>query len=286
MSSRRQFLTSSLMAVGAWSFSKEVEAGRRRRRTANNQSAVKVPPPKNPSAKPPAPVVARAIEPTEAPVKVALLPEKWPDRFIQPNSTHWLLVGLDMTERQVVALLGEPLEKTDNSEWYQRRFEKTKYRETDALRYDWTYGWLKFNSPAFPEPCRFTVSFVAGMVSYISDPFDGDVSSEGEPTTPKPILPANRTSFQHYPRWLDLRWYPTAGDYPQQYHIDVETSAGEDSNEWAFGKAGVGKVRYKSDVPQFTLVFSGANLGRWRVRATNRHGVSDWSEYSYFKFTV
>jgi hypothetical protein len=223
MSSRRQFLTTGLMAVGAWSFSREVEAGRRRRRCYENRPGSISPNGPATSEREPQSVVPKT--PTiEQKQEIIDLNDRSAEKFIQPNSTRWLLLEIGMTEREVLALLGEPLKRLDQTEWYRQRFERLKDKQSDALPNSWTYGWLKFDSPAFPNSPEYNVWFRAGKVAFIEEPFNGEVSPQGKPTTPKLILPQDRTTFHHYPRWLDMRWYPTAGDYPQKYDIEIESS--------------------------------------------------------------
>ena len=286
MSSRRQFLTAGLMAVGTWSFSQEVEAGRRRRCREIQPAEDTVPS-----------ILSLTTEPTqkaktdttlsvnEGP-KVTDLSDRSSDHFIQPNSTRWQLLSLDMTENEVLTLLGEPLKRLDQTEWYQNRYKRLKDKQSDALPNNWTYGWLKFDSPAFPDSPQFYVFFLGGKVKYIGDPFNGEVSSAGKPTTPKLILPHDQMIFNHFPRWLDLRWVPPAGDYPQKYEIEIDTNVGDGFSPSEIRTWGGFTSQYKSDIPQLTISFGGASPARWRVRASNRHGVGSWSEYSHFQFTV
>ncbi len=39
-------------------------------------------------------------------------------------------------------------------------------------------------------------------------------------------------------------------------------------------------------IPFFMTAFSGAQPGRFRVKAKSKLGESDWSDYRYFSFTV
>jgi hypothetical protein len=41
-----------------------------------------------------------------------------------------------------------------------------------------------------------------------------------------------------------------------------------------------------SDAPYDAYAFGGRQPGRWRVRARNSVGESQWSEYRHFEFTV
>src|SRR5689334_20634921 len=118
MSSRRQFLTTGLMAVGAWSLSQEVQAGRRRRRETSVVQD-KTPSAPRQESEPTRKVQTGATPAANTEPKPVASTNRTSHRFIQPDSTRWLLLALEMTEREVLALLGEPLERMDHSEWYQ-----------------------------------------------------------------------------------------------------------------------------------------------------------------------
>lgn len=53
------------------------------------------------------------------------------------------------------------------------------------------------------------------------DPFGGDYSRDGRPTKPRLMLPKNQAIFDHYPRFIDFRWYLSSGVYPITYDIEV-----------------------------------------------------------------
>lgn len=224
------------------------------------------------------------------------------DMFIQPDYDRWQRVAPGMTEKQVIALLGEPLERQSwesyiasvIAEGYTREqanasveFQKS-YAQT---LFPWTYGKIQYDSPSMPEVYEFTIAFDEGRVDGKQDPFDGQLSRDGKPTTPELILPADNALFDHYPRFLDMRWTPSSGVHPMEYEIEIGT--GNPATEIEV-MSDVGPVTQALDyevdeilqsrMPYAAMAFYSAGAGRWRVRAKNRLGVSRWSKYRYFEF--
>jgi hypothetical protein len=201
------------------------------------------------------------------------------DSFIQPDYDKWGQVKVGMTEAEVLDLMGKPIEReTEESVIAEFRegggmtkAEATQYlRSLIAYRFQWLYGRIKYDSPAFPRTYDFTLYFNQGRLAEKDDPFGGQLSPDGKPTTPFLILPVNGASFNHYPRFLDLRWYPSPGEYPMEYDLDVDLIDGP----------------LHCRLPHAVLSFRGKGPGRWRVKARNRLGESDWSKYRTFEFTV
>ena len=60
----------------------------------------------------------------------------------------------------------------------------------------------------------------------IYDPFERAHSVDGRPTVPKLLTPPDRSQFSYYPRLVDLRWTPSAGDEPMAYDVELEIEAG------------------------------------------------------------
>lgn len=188
----------------------------------------------------------------------------------QLDQQLWRQIKRGMSEEEVVALLGQPKEKTEG-------FDRT----SDVL-YSWSFAPLVPASVAFPKPLGLTLRLHKGKVRSIEDPFNGAVSADGKPTRPMPLAPADLPVYSHYPRVIDLRWYPAAGKYPMRYEIEItargrNAMTGEDK-DW--GRP----TLYTSDVPYLAHLFVGAQQGRWRVRAVNALGTSEWSDYCVFEF--
>lgn len=184
---------------------------------------------------------------------------------VTPSAEAWGALRRGMTEGEVLKLLGEPV----------RRNEPVPNVTSDVtIASRWDYGDRCFESVAFPEPFHFYILLIDGRVDEIVDPFDRAVSRGGIPTVPKQILPSDMAVFEHYPRFVDLRWTPSAGDLPLTYDIEV---AVESANM---------PERYSATSPYLAIAFSGKQRGRWRVRARNPRGTSDWSGHREFRFDV
>lgn len=208
--------------------------------------------------------------------------------FVQPDYTRWALVSKDMTEKEVITLLGMPLARSEQTAEFERYRALFNEKEAKHLAYAWNYGHLLFDSAAFPEPYEFRVVFINGKVELNTDPFNGKLSGDGTPTIPDLILPEQDAVFHHNPRWLDMRWTPSAGIYPIEYEIDIDTGSiatgidlelkAQSDDPWRSLR------RYKSSAPQLTVAYAGGWPGRWRVRAVNKLGYSEWTEYRSFIF--
>lgn len=186
---------------------------------------------------------------------------------VQPNYQKWQLITVGMDEAEVNRLVGPPLE---------RGSEDPKLGDV----YVCVYGRLGFDRRLFPEPYTFYVIFQNGThrVFQVVDPFEGDFAGpDGWPTIPKLIYPADRAEFDHYPRYLDLRWKPSSGIYPMEY--EVQTNAHPDQG-WSSRNVRT----YGTDVPYLAITWVGRNAGTWRVRAINGVGASQWSEERTLRF--
>lgn len=200
--------------------------------------------------------------------------------FIQPDYDKWRQLEIDMTRDDVRALLGEPLERYDKSP----NFPDPGSEAAKHWGYYWNYGHLDFANAAVPERFEFNVGLNLGSqkVYHIADPFGGRLSRDGSPTVPQFVTPHEMSKWDHYPRLLDFRWMPSSGVYPMTY--EVEWSVGQRSpepNQWTY----FARPIEKTEVPYHVISFAGANRGRFRVRAVNRRGVGEWSEYRHFEFT-
>jgi hypothetical protein len=182
------------------------------------------------------------------------------DEFVQPDYDRWRRVGIGMTESEVRDLLGEP------------RVKRTGPGKGDG-RY--VYGWIWFASDTFPVPFEFYVIFQNGKAVIKVDPFGGKLSQDGKPTAAVLFTPTKQQQFEHYPRFIDFRWSPSSGTYPMEYIVRIETEVG---SEW---KA----EEFQTSRCYYCTVISGANRVRWKVKAKNSLGESDWSETRFFEFT-
>jgi hypothetical protein len=181
-----------------------------------------------------------------------------------PNLEAWNKIRVGMTEQEVLALVGPPKAKRGSE-------------IVDGTQ-AWDYGELRFSSDAFPSPMWFELHMQQGRVKLIEDPYGHIAPGIGAPGVPKLLSPPTGAAFRHYPRYVDLRWRPCAGDHIE-YDIEVQF---EDSALGEFFP----HINSASRIPYLAIVFVGNQGGRWRVRARDATGVSDWSDYRTFTFSV
>lgn len=191
-------------------------------------------------------------------------------KFVQPKYDMWAAVQIGMSRDEVVALLGPPLDD---------KYRGGKARATDAY---YSYGYLQMPMLPHPRTYSFLIGFDdEGKVFTKMDPFNHRFSVDGSPTSPEIIIPTDRTVFSHYPRILDCRWYPSSGVYPMTYTFEL--GFGQRLGPEKFWDQ---EIETDLAIPFFMTDFMGAQPGRFRVKAKNKIGESDWSEYRYFSFTV
>ena len=191
-------------------------------------------------------------------------------KYVQPDYEKWAAIRIGMSRDDVVAQLGPPLAD---------KYLGGKSRLTDPY---YSYGYLQMPLVPHPRTYGFLIGFDdAGKVFTKIDPFNGRFSTDGSPTSPEIIIPADRAVFSHYPRILDCRWFPSSGLYPLKYIFEL--GAGQPFCPEQFHDE---VIESDLPIPFFMTTFGGAQPGRFRVKAKNRLGESDWSNYRYFRFTV
>ncbi len=195
--------------------------------------------------------------------------------FIQPDYAAWAKIQKGMTETEVVRLLGEPLKRGKPP---QRIVELDP---SVILTYRWVYGRIDFKSPAVFVPYEFCVRFSSGRVFEKEDPFGAQLSTDGKPTVPRLVYPLPGSVYDHFPRYLDLRWYPSSGRYPMRYRLECQ-AGGVYPGEWQEHLVG----KYEADIPYLLYLHGGSQPGRWRVKAVNAVGESGWSKWREFAFAV
>ncbi len=238
-----------------------------------------------------------------------------PPRAVQPNLALWRRLKVGMTEGEVTALLGPP----------QRKDPRPPADTEPNVRhlYGWCYGEISFASFTTSALFDYTVSFHEGVVFEIRDPWNGRFSPDGRPTVPELVLPEAGKTLHHYPRFLDFRWQPSSGVYPIEYEIEIqslsvsqqEAAHFEDYirqtvelNRSQWKKDGLSQpdmeeaatslardlrkdqgamqtFRFRTHDLYVPFTWVGANTGRWRVRAANALGASDWTGWRFFTFT-
>ena len=186
--------------------------------------------------------------------------------YLIPNLKAWEQVQEGMTVEELEHLLGKPLTKTG---------PKGDWKPNSV--HEWTYGYVARKSAVQPEDLAFSVQMEMGKVWSKEDPFGkAPISMDGMPSVPVLMTPNKDTLFTHYPRIVDFRWYPASGDYPMKYELDIGFRS--PTRGW------VQNPVQAVDSTYYCYSHSGMNQGRWRVRAINSSGKSQWSEYSYFEF--
>jgi len=190
--------------------------------------------------------------------------------FVQPDYSKWDAVEIGMARDEVVELLGPPLED---------EYHGGKVSVSDPY---YTYGYLQMPLLPHPRTYEFEIGFDDNDNVFAKiDPFNGRFSPDGLPTVPEMIIPTERAIFSHYPRILDCRWFPSSGVFPITY--TVECGFGESFESECFTDE---EIESGLEIPFLIATFGGANTGRYRVKAKNELGESDWSDYRYFRFTV
>ena len=193
----------------------------------------------------------------------------YPDEreYTQPDPKSWKKIQPGMSYSEVVEILGEPIkdpfyphpEKVPNSHFL--------------------FGWLGLLYVPHPRTYRFVVTFDReGKVWRTEDPFGGESSEDGIPLKPQIVAPQEEQVFSHYPRIMDFRWRPPAGEYPMKFELEL-------GHEFR-GHFTDQVIRDDLESVYFCHSFSGATTGRVRVRAKNQKGTSEWSDYRTFRFTI
>jgi hypothetical protein len=116
---------------------------------------------------------------------------------------------------------------------------------------------------------------------------DNNSGLDNAPATPQLIAPEDESVFDHYPRSTTLEWSLVEGKQPIEFVLQRQYSwDGDYENFGSWEEGGFGRY---SDLTQtentYEFDFVGAQPGRWRVKAVNNHGDSDWSDWSYFRYT-
>jgi hypothetical protein len=187
--------------------------------------------------------------------------------YIQPDPKGWKLVRAGMTFSEVVEILGEPID------------DPFRPRPKQVANSYFSFGWLGLLYIPNPRTYSFLVYFNReSKVQFTLDPFEGTSSEDGIPLKPLILIPQEHQVFSHYPRILDVRWRPPAGNYPMKFEIELGHSVRGNFTDQV--------INNDLDSVYFCHSFGGATGGRVRVRAKNQQGTSDWSDFRNFEFTI
>ena len=184
------------------------------------------------------------------------------EKLTQPDYKRWKEVEKGMKKKEILKILGRPT--------------KTQKPAGTGYLHDWEYGTVVQASAVFPEKYAFVLTFSNDELIAKADPFGSVLSRDGKPSHPKLIIPKGNQVFDHYPRIVDLRWYPCSGQYPMQYVVEFDTL--NKPGGWV-------SQSLRAESPYLAVSFGGMTKGRWRVKGKNSKGEGPWSEYRYFEFT-
>lgn len=201
-----------------------------------------------------------------------------------PSSIDFAKIQLGMTKEEVLAILGEPDRIDPGPILYGPLIEDSGKERVENEQ--WEYGDIAEGLMRSPSHRAHVLWFDnTGKIVRKQDPYQGAISQDGLPTTPLLLAPPDRQVFDHYPRWLDFRWVPSAGVRPMEYDIEwAFTDKGSDENFGIWDESELNSWDTTQD-EHFVVLFIGAQPGRWRVRARNSLGESEWSEWRFFRFT-
>ncbi|WP_425399467.1 hypothetical protein [Aeoliella sp.] len=184
-----------------------------------------------------------------------------------PNLVAWQMIERGTSYDTVLARLGEPL----NHESAIRELEQ--FGGTAVLE----YGSPLKQSPLWPNPPSFKVWIRGSSMTVLSKewPYGPNVDVSELPAVPELILPSAEAHFHHYPRYIDVRWFPAAAEGNVSYEVEHAILMG------------IGKWRsdvHKTAECYYVAMHGGANKGRIRVRSVDGDKRSQWSEWRNFDF--
>ena len=182
------------------------------------------------------------------------------------DPAKWAQLHAGMAGSDVERILGKP----------DRREQPASNRTT------LTYGEIAPKGQIFPDGLAYVVWLdEKNNVDSIDAPFGDAAPRAGIPSKPKIFLPLARSVFTHYPRLVDVRWYPVTGTYPIAYEVAYEVGYAPPGAKltWHLDKT------LKTDIPYLSLSHGGGQPGRVKIRAKNSAGSGPWSDYAVFSFT-
>jgi hypothetical protein len=108
---------------------------------------------------------------------------------------------------------------------------------------------------------------------------------------PRPVNPADGATFDVYPRRTTVSWEPVPGATHYLLDVEILTTIEESrqgrtvSSRRGWTSVAGTHVRQRFMESSGTFDFTGANHGRWRVRAINARGIasraSEWRRFEY-----
>ena len=177
--------------------------------------------------------------------------------------SSWPSINIGMSSKEVVSFLGQPI-----------RIER--YPKVPAEHMSRYVYWTEVpNGKAFPMPLQVSVTFCNNGDYMVNkeEPYCGQISSNGVPTTPILLQPTSAELLDGcLSKNIDFRWTPSHGWSPKWYYLEITNCT-----------YGVSYSHPKVHVP-YACVSLPLSYGHflWRVCASNRKGQSEWSEWRTF----
>ncbi|MDZ4782597.1 MAG: hypothetical protein SGJ19_20310 [Planctomycetia bacterium] len=222
---------------------------------------------------------------------------------IQPSYDAWEKVKRGMTVEEVRALLGEPIEdeipksaerillEADGKQLTGAQLieeaTRIKSEASEGVTYcgQLLYGHIEFDSPLAPRPYPFSVIYADGKVLEKWSPlFRAPLSRSDKPSIPVQTSPSYCARLVDGQDVADLRWAPSSGAYPIEYDVEVQHYYGDECDgifEFLNDADFEGEEHFENlSIPHAAV--SVGNIQRWRVRAKNKYGVSEWSPWRPF----
>jgi len=106
------------------------------------------------------------------------------------------------------------------------------------------------------------------------------------PGVPNLTSPPDKSVFSIYPRQTILKWTAGVGEQPISFLLEIQyTSSGDFTTFGSWQEGEYKGIIVTVNMAAYTFNFVGGQPGRWRVKAINQYGVSEWSEWWYFRYT-
>ncbi len=193
------------------------------------------------------------------------------------DPAKWTQLKKGMTREEVAALLGEPFQRDVSPE---PRFVPPN---TVFMNESWDYGGVFYPGLEHRSTARFSVAFSQGKLASIDAPSCA-MAPDGAPDAPEIMYPKSSNDMRYLPHIVDLRWALPAGRHPMRFEVEVDLLIVDPKIRPLAPHEIYPLSREIVGVPHFAVNVGGCRHARWRVRAINDLGESNWSEYGYFGF--
>jgi len=146
----------------------------------------------------------------------------------------------------------------------------------------------------FASPCEFrspynfcdisdTLRVGGDFIQVVAYPSGAQKSQTLKP--PILLYPPDRAVFCHFPREIVHRWQPAKGSTEQaRYLFQYVFTTGQEEQFGDWSNHPAPAEAYLTGKTNLNERFVGSQPGRWRVKAVDETGESEWSEWRYFRF--